>query len=119
MHARPPTVVVAAAVLALLSMASLLCPLFPFVGVRTSTLYLSAALGALGLLGAAGLLAVERWGLWLSVAVCVLGILWAAPATALATAPGWGVAQLVGDVGFAVVILLVVVPGMRRAYAQR
>ena len=62
---------------------------------------------------------MERWGLWLSVAVCVASILWAAPATVLATAPGWGVAQLVGEVGFALVILLVVVPGMRRAYAQR
>jgi hypothetical protein len=51
---------VAAVVLALLSLASLLSPLFPFVGVRTSTLYLSAALGALGLIGAAGLLAYKR-----------------------------------------------------------
>lgn len=49
----------------------------------------------------------------------MLGILWAAPATVFATAPGWGVAQLVGDVGFVLVILLVVLAGRRRAFAQR
>ncbi len=117
MRGRPPTVVVAAVLLALLSLANLLSPLFPFVGVRTSILYLSAALGALGLIGAVGLWALERWGLWLSVAVCVLGILWAAPAMALATVSGWGVAQLVGDIGFALVSLLVLLAGMRRAGA--
>jgi hypothetical protein len=41
------------------------------------------------------------------------------PVTVLATAPGWGVAQLIGDAVFALVLLLMVVPGMRRAYAQR
>ena len=62
MRARPPTLVLAAVLLALLGLASLLSPLFPFVGVRTSSLYLSAALGALSLVGAVGLWASARWG---------------------------------------------------------
>jgi uncharacterized membrane protein (DUF2068 family) len=77
-------------------------------------------LGVLGLIGAAGLWMLKRWALWLTivvcVCVCVLNILSAAPGLAFAPTPTQRALATVGVVGFALVILLVVVPNSRRAY---
>jgi len=67
-------------------------------------------MGALGLVGAAGLWMLKRWALWLVIIVCVLNILVNAPEI---TSP---LAAIV-VVSFALVILLVVLPTSRRAYS--
>src|SRR5215208_3115581 len=94
---RPLPVTIAVVLLALLSLANLLSPLMPSEGVPAFVNYLGVVLGVLGLLGAAGLLLLKRWGLWLTVVVCVLNILSAAPGLAFAPTPhatspcnGWG-----------------------------
>ena len=113
---RPLPVTIAVVLLALLSLANLLSPLMPSEGVPAFVNYLGVVLGVLGLLGAAGLLLLKRWGLWLTVVVCVLNILSAAPGLAFAPTPMLRVLATVGVVGFAVVILLAVLPGPRRTY---
>src|SRR5215217_1636568 len=79
---------------------------------------LGVVLGVLGLIGAAGLWMLKRWALWLTtvVCVCVLNILSAAPGLAFAPTPTQRALATVGVVGFALVILLVVLPNSRRAY---
>jgi hypothetical protein len=116
MRSRPLPVTVAVFLLALLSLANLLSPLMPSEGVPAFVNYLGVVLGVLGLVGAAGLLLLKRWALWLTIVVCVLNILSAAPGLAFAPTPTLRVLATVGVVGFAVVILLAVLPGSRRAY---
>ena len=116
MATRPLPVTIAVVLLALLSVANLLSPLMPSEGVPAVVNYLGVVLGVLGLLGAAGLLLLKRWALWLTVVVSVLNILSAAPGLAFAPTPTLRVLATVGVVGFAVVILLAVLPGPRRTY---
>ena len=77
---------------------------------------LSVVLGVAGLVAAAGLWRFKRWNLLLIVTVCVLGILSAAPR--LTEAPNALLRILVtgGVVGGALIILLVGLPNLRRAY---
>ena len=77
---------------------------------------LGVVLGVLGLVGAAGLWTPKRRALWLTIVVSVLNILSATPGLAFAPTPTLRVLATVGVVGFAVVILLAVLPGSRRAY---
>jgi len=56
-----------------------------------------------------GLLLLKRWALWLVIIVCVLNILMNATEI---TSP----AGAIYVVGFALVILMVVLPNSRRAY---
>jgi hypothetical protein len=69
-----------------------------------------------GLLAAAGLWMLKRWALWLTIVVSVLNILSAAPGLAFAPNVVLWVAATVTVVGFAVVVLLLVVPNLRRSY---
>ena len=85
-------------------------------GVPAFVIYLGVVLGVLGLIGAAGLWMLKRWALWLTIVVCVLNILSAAPGLAFAPTPTLRALATVGVVGFALVILLVVLPNSRRAY---
>jgi uncharacterized membrane protein (DUF2068 family) len=68
------------------------------------------------LVGAAGLWTLKRWALWLTIVVSVLNILSATLGLAFAPTPTLRALATVGVVGFAVVILLAVLPGSRRAY---
>jgi uncharacterized membrane protein (DUF2068 family) len=73
-------------------------------------------LGVVGLIGALGLWMPKRWALWLTIVVSVLNILSAAPGLAFAPTPTLKVLATIGVVGFAVVILLAILPGPRRTY---
>ena len=116
MRARPLPVTIAAILLVLFSLVNLLSPLLPTEGVPASVVYLGVALGVAGLLAAAGLWMLKRWALWLTILVSVLNILSAAPGLAFAPNVVLRVAATVTVVGFALVILLVVLPNARRAY---
>jgi uncharacterized membrane protein (DUF2068 family) len=113
---RPQPVTVAAVLLALLSLASLLSPLMPSEGVPAFVIYLGVVLGVVGLIAAAGLWMLKRWSLWLTIIVSVLNILSAAPGLAFAPTPTLRVLATIGVVGFALVVVLAVLPSSRRAY---
>jgi hypothetical protein len=85
-------------------------------GVPAFVVYLGVALGVAGLLASAGLWMLKRWALWLTIVVSVLNILSAAPGLAFAPNAGLRVGATLTVVGFAVVVLLVVLPNSRRAY---
>jgi uncharacterized membrane protein (DUF2068 family) len=112
---RPQPVTIAAILLALGSLANLLAPLIlpPEAG---SIVYLILVLGILGLVAAGGLWMLRRWALWLTIVVSVLNILAAAPGLVFAPDLTGRTLAAVGVVGFAVVIMLAVLPGSRRAY---
>jgi uncharacterized membrane protein (DUF2068 family) len=113
MRARPLPVTVAAVLLALFSLANLLSLLM----VPDGVLALVVVLGVAGLIGAAGLWMLKRWSVWLTIVVSVLNILLAAPGLVFVPNPTLRILAAVGVVGFAVVMLLAVLPGARRAYS--
>ena len=82
MRSRPPTVTVAAVVLALSSVLfNLAFPLWanavPRGGesVPAIVVFLAVGVGVAGLAAAAGLWLLRRWGVWLTLVVCVLSVL--------------------------------------------
>ncbi len=115
MRTRPQTVTIAAILLALLSLANLLAPLI-LPAEAGSVVYLIIVLGVLGLIAAAGLWMLKGWALWLTIVVSVLNILAAAPGLVFAPDFMGRVLAMIGVVGFALVILLAVLPGSRRTY---
>ena len=116
MRLRPLPVTIAAVLMALFGLANLLSPVMPMEGVPTFVVYSGVVLGVAGLLAAAGLWMLKRWALWLTIVVCVLNILSAAPGLAFAPSAGLRAAATVTVVGFALVVWLVVLPNSRRAY---
>ena len=115
MGSRPLPVTIAAILLVLGSLVNFLAPrmLPPEAG---SAVYIIVGLGALGLVAAGGLWMLKRWALWLTVVVAVLNILAAAPGLVFATDFSGRALATMGIVGFALVILLAVLPGPRRTY---
>ena len=117
MRSRPQTVSAAAVLLALFSVLNLLFPLFPIEGIPAIAVYLGIVECAAGLLGAAGLWLLRKWGIWLTIIVCVLNIGDAAPGVVFAPNAALQVAATVRFVGFALIIVLIVLPTSRRAFA--
>lgn len=113
---RPLPVVIAVALSALFSLLNLVSPLFPSEGVPAFIIYLGVVLGVVGLIAAAGLWRLKRWALWPTIIICVVNILSAAPGIAFAPNAALRVGALVGVIGSALIILLVVLPNSRRAY---
>ena len=116
MSSRPLPVTIAVILFTVMSVANLLSPMMPSEGVPTFVVYLGVVLGVLGLVGALGLWMLKRWALWLTIVVSVLNILSAAPGLAFAPTPTLKFLATIGVVGFALVILLAVLPGPRRTY---
>ena len=124
MRSRPQTVTVAAVLLALSSVLfHLAFPLWanavPRGGesVPAIVVFLAVAVGVAGLVGAAGLWMLRKWGIWLAIGVCVLSILDTASGVAGAPNAALRVVAAVTLVVFALVIVLVVLPASRRAFA--
>jgi uncharacterized membrane protein (DUF2068 family) len=118
MPVRPLSVTIAVVLLALGSLLNVITPLMPMMeGIPAGVVYAGVVLGVLGLVGALGLWMLKRWALWLTIVVCILNILAAAPGM-LGAAPTTTLHVLatIGVVGFALVIVLAVVPASRRAY---
>jgi hypothetical protein len=114
---RPPTVTVAAILLALLSAWSLVTPLFPTEGIPAFVIYESVALGAFGLFAAYWLWRLKRGSLALTIIAAGLNILLSAPGMFLAPTATLQVSTAVGVTIFALVIVLVALPISRRAHA--
>src|SRR5918998_5811790 len=109
---RPLPVVIAIVLLAALSLGNLLSPVI--LSEAGSAVYAIIVLGVLGLVAAGGLWMLKRWALWLTIVVSVLNILAAAPGLVFATELTGRALATIGVVGFALVILLAVLPGSRR-----
>ena len=124
MRSRPQTVTVAAVLLALSSVLfHLAFPLWanavPRGGesVPAIVVILAVGVGVAGLAAAAGLWMLRKWGVWLTVVVCVLSVLDAASGVAGAPNAALRVAATVVVAVFALIIVLVVLPASRRAFA--
>jgi hypothetical protein len=118
MRSRPQTVTVAAALLAVFSLANIISPLLPSEGVPPAfVIYLGIVLGIAGLVAAAGLWMLRKWSMWLAIVVSALNILSAAPGIAFAPNASLQVAAIITVVGSALIIVLVVLPTSRRAFA--
>jgi hypothetical protein len=115
MRSRPLPVTIAAILLVLGSLVNFLAPLM-LPAEAGSAVYIIVGLGALGLVAAGGLWMLKRWALWLTVVVAVLNILAAAPGLVFAADFSGRALATMGVVGFALVILLAVLPGPRRTY---
>ena len=117
MRARPLPVTVAAVLLALFSLLTLISPwLLAAAEIPAFVVYLGVMLGVAGLLAAAGLWMLKRWSVWLTIVVCVVGILSADPGLTEAPTALLRALATVGVVGSALIILLVVLPNSWRAY---
>ena len=122
MRSRPQTVTVAAILLALFSVPNLLFPLWAEAIPRKEevpalVVYTTVVVGVAGFLGAAGLWMLRKWSLWLTIVVCVLNVLDAAAGVAGAPNAALQAAATVMVVGFALIIVLVVLPSSRQALA--
>ena len=123
MRSRPQTVTVAAVLLALSSVLfHLAFPLWanavPRGGesVPSIVVFLAVAVGVAGLVGAAGLWMLRKWGIWLAIGVCLLSILDTASGVAGAPNAALRVVAAVTLAVFALVVVLVVLPASRRAF---
>ena len=122
MRTRPMSVTVAAILLVLFTVLfDVSFPLWAEAIPREDELpvvavYLTVVLGVVGLVGAAGLWMLKKWGIWLSSVVCVLNILDAAGGVVSAQNAAVQVAAAIGLIGFALIIVLVVLPTSRRAF---
>ena len=122
MSPRPLPVTVAAILLALFSVLNLLFPLWAEAIPREEevpalVVYTTVLVGVAGLLGTAGLWMLRKWSLWLTIVVSVLNVLDAAAGVGGAPNAALQVAGTVMVVGFALIIVLVVLPSSRRALA--
>ena len=116
MRSRPQTVTVAAVVLAVFSLVNLISPLLPSEGIPEFVIYLGVVLGIAGL-AAAGLWMLRKWSMWLTIVVSVVNFLSAAPGLTFAPNAALQVAATITVVGSAIIIVLVVLPASRRAFA--
>lgn len=117
MRSRPTSVTVAAVLLGILSLLNLLGPLLPSEGVPAVVVYGGIVLGVVGLVAVGGLWVLKRWGVWLAVVVGALNLLSAAPGIPFGPNAALRVAATVTVVVSALIIVLVVIPASRRAFA--
>ena len=119
MRSRPLAVTIAAVVQAISSLGSLPGPLLPgSEEVPAVVIYGGMVLGVAGLVATFGLWMLKKWGLWLTIIVSVLGILSAAPGLFVAPTAALQAAATVGVLVSAFIIVLVVLPTSRRAFAS-
>jgi uncharacterized membrane protein (DUF2068 family) len=123
MSPRPLSVTVAAILLALFSVLfDLPFPLWAEAIPREDkvpavVVYTSVVVGVVALVGATGLWMLRKWGVWLTIVVCALNILDAAGGVVGAPNAALQVASAIGVLGFALIIVLVVLPTSQRAFA--
>jgi hypothetical protein len=118
---RPLPVTVAAILLVLLSLFDFPWPyqlLFPMAEAPPAfVIYSGYVVGIVGLVVAVGLWMLKKWSLWATIAVCVLNFLSGAPGVIMA--PGAALKAVISltEVVAVLIIVLVVLPTSRRAFA--
>jgi uncharacterized membrane protein (DUF2068 family) len=111
------TVTIAAVLIGLISVASLIPDSSLEEGVPAIVVYSGYVLGVLGIVGALGLWLRKRWGMWLTIVVSALNILSAAPGIVFAPTTMLWILATVGVLLYAMIIALVLMPQSRRTYA--
>jgi hypothetical protein len=121
MRMRPLPVTVAAILLVLLSLTNfpwLYWFLFPGAEEPPAfALYLGYVVGIVGIVAAIGLWMMKRWSLWLTIVVCVLNFLLGLPP--LLFEPGVALKAFIAvtEIVAVLIVVLVMLPGSRRAFA--
>ena len=104
MSARPQPVTVAAILMALFSLMNFPGPWWYLVpgaveATPMSVIYSGIVLGIVGIVAAGGLWMMKRWGLWLTIVVCVINILFNLLGLVMAV-PAFAAGVGAGGVGF-------------------
>jgi hypothetical protein len=116
---RPATLTIAIILLALLSLGNMPAPFEPGVEkIPPPVVYGAVVLGIMGLFAVNGLWKLKRWGIVLTIIVSVLNALSAAPGIAAAPNGLLHVLATLYVVLSIVIIVLVVLPATRKAYAE-
>ena len=120
MRTRPLPVTVAAILMVISSLMNFPGPWWYLVpGAVEETpmfvIYSGIVLGIVGIVAAIGLWMMKRWGLWLTIVVCVINILFNALGLVMAPGAALKAAIAVQTIGFILTIVLVVLPDSRRA----
>lgn len=116
MQKRPQPLTIAFALLVLLSLLNFVSPFLP-TDYPTIVLFLGGALGVVGLFAAVGVWMMKRWGLLVTITASVLNLLLAAPGIVAEPHAAGKLLAGVTVAGFAFIIVLVVHPTSRRAFA--
>ena len=120
MRSRPLPVTIAAILMALFSLMNFPGPWWYLVpGAVEATpmfvIYSGIVLGIVGIVAAVGLWMMKRWGLWLTIVISVVNILFNVLGLAMVPTVALQVAIAVQTIGFVLTIVLVVLPDSRRA----
>ena len=118
---RPGPVAIAAILLVLLSLFDFpLSYMLLFPGVEEPpafVIYSGYVLGIVGLVVAVGLWMMKAWSYWATIIVCVLNLLSGVPGVFLGPTAGIQVLSAVLGVVAVLIIVLVILPTSRRAFA--
>jgi uncharacterized membrane protein len=122
MRSRPLPITVAAILLVLLSLFDFPFPwllLFPEVeeAPPAFVIYSGIVLGIVGLVVAVGLWMLKKWSFWATIVVSVLNFLLGAPGVVMGPTAAVQVTVLITEVVAVLIIVLVVLPSSRRAFA--
>ena len=121
MRMRPLPVTVAAILLVLLSLTNfpwLYWFLFPGAEEPPAfVLYLGYVVGVVGIVVAVGLWMMKRWSFWLTIVVCVLNFLLGLPGVLFAPGVALKAFIAVTEIVAVLIVVLVMLPGSRRAFA--
>lgn len=122
MSSRPLPVTIAAILTALFSLMNFPGPWWYAVPgaveeTPMSVIYSGIVVGIVGLVAAVGLWMLRKWGFWLTIVISVLNILFNVLGLVMVQSPGLLALIAVQTVGFVLVIVLVVLPSSRHAFA--
>ncbi len=122
MSSRPLPVTIAAILTALFSLMNFPGPWWYAVPgaveeTPMSVIYSGIVVGIVGLVAAVGLWMLRKWGFWLTIVISVLNILFNVLGLVMVQSPGLLALIAVQTIGFVLVIVLVVLPSSRHAFA--
>jgi|SRR5215207_7786406 len=121
MRSRPQAVSVAAILQVVLNLLNFPGPwwyVFPgAVEAPPFVIYSGIVLGIVGIVASVGLWMLRTWGFWLNIVVCMLNFLLGVPGVLFAPGARLETAIAVQTIGFILVIVLVILPTSRRAFA--